>query len=367
MALRIIFDNTKSNSSAIDEYLDFNNIAYSTRSFYDDNFNEFGGAYIIPEDLFNTSTVLIITVDVLFSFISFAPSRKNFIDFLEHGSTIVFQDMDSFVNLNSDEFKKEIIKIDEYINANSLHIFVDALPSDRHWINNLKNISIEYFNSQFFQMYSRITNATVAKSPLAKDFLVTTILRKTRPHRYKLYKKLESKEFFDNKGICVFHNNGPQARNNWNGQMRGENNWNDGHASMDLYLNANIEIVPETCYKDGYFFTEKTMKPIITKTPFLMVSNCGFLEYLKNLGFKTFDSLINEKYDKEYNIDNRIDLLLESLADIIKNGTREFYLAAEDILEHNQNRLFEISGKYQYNLDIQFHNVFEKLEGSGPS
>jgi hypothetical protein len=138
--------------------------------------------------------------------------------------------------------------------------------------------------------------------------------------------------------------------------------WGDGHASMDLYRDSLVEMVPESWYKHGYFVTEKTTKPMATKTPFLILSTCFYLEYLKSLGFKTFHSLIDESYDQQYRVQDRVRLAVQSLEDIVRNGARSFYDAAQPILEHNHSRLCEIQGLWQYELDIMLQREFELVD-----
>ena len=169
-----------------------------------------------------------------------------------------------------------------------------------------------------------------------------------RPHREILWRQLKKRpEIFDHGLISV-----KKKRDGaWLGQQNLQNQWHDHHASMDLYQDCYLEIVPETCYRDLWFLTEKTRKPMITKTPFLMVSNAGYLAWLRDQGFRTFDSLISEKYDQCWRIQDRVTLMLDQLQNIIANGTKDFYTACQPILEHNFYRFCELSGSWYYHYD----------------
>ncbi len=57
------------------------------------------------------------------------------------------------------------------------------------------------------------------------------------------------------------------------------------------------------------YLTEKIWKDIMCFHPFLLVSNPGSLEQLRELGYRTFSPYINEKYDEENNFDSRSEML----------------------------------------------------------
>lgn len=65
-----------------------------------------------------------------------------------------------------------------------------------------------------------------------------------------------------------------------------------------FYKNYAVDIVVETNFDYPHIFlTEKTLRPLLTKTPFVMFGPTGTLSYLKNLGFETFGDIWNEDYD----------------------------------------------------------------------
>lgn len=109
------------------------------------------------------------------------------------------------------------------------------------------------------------------------------------------------------------------------------------------YLDSYFNIVTETCYESGQiFFTEKILKPLMCLQPFIVVSSPNYLKKLKNLGFKTFDSIWDESYDTIEDNEDRLlkifDLILEisnwSLDECEKN-----YKSVLDICIYNRNHL----------------------------
>lgn len=74
-------------------------------------------------------------------------------------------------------------------------------------------------------------------------------------------------------------------------------------------------IVTETVfYYDKLHLTEKIFKPIVSKQPFMLLAAPGNLEYLRSYGFKTFDGIIDESYDRIQDPDARIDAVVAQLA-----------------------------------------------------
>jgi hypothetical protein len=81
-----------------------------------------------------------------------------------------------------------------------------------------------------------------------------------------------------------------------------ENN-SDSSSSADYmsndYNDSGIEIVLETLFDDTRnHLTEKILRSIACGKPFILLSTPGSLQYLRDYGFKTFDGLIDESYDK---------------------------------------------------------------------
>ena len=69
--------------------------------------------------------------------------------------------------------------------------------------------------------------------------------------------------------------------------------------------------------------TEKTFKAIALEMPFVLVAPAGSLEYLREYGFKTFDGILDESYDKETNDILRVERVVKLLKDIDQLSVRE--------------------------------------------
>ena len=102
------------------------------------------------------------------------------------------------------------------------------------------------------------------------------------------------------------------------------------------YKNMFVDIVQETDLHTC-FTTEKTLRPIIFKTPFLLMAGKGTLQKLKDIGFKTFDYWWSEDYDNFSNRD-RMEKILDIVEWIsVQYNVDKFKEEMTDILEHNYN------------------------------
>ena len=66
----------------------------------------------------------------------------------------------------------------------------------------------------------------------------------------------------------------------------------------DWYYKSKVDIITETMlYEDAIHITEKTYKSIHLGLPFVISATKGHLKNLRDMGFQTFNSVINEDYD----------------------------------------------------------------------
>ena len=117
---------------------------------------------------------------------------------------------------------------------------------------------------------------------------------------------------------------------------------------LQYYRDIFVDIVVEPNVSGTCFLaTEKVWRPIIAKRPFIVVSNPGYLNNLKRLGFKTFDNFWDEEYDHCAEADriNKIAPLLQSIASWSVEELSERLQSMESILDYNLNIFKELSYK----------------------
>lgn len=119
-----------------------------------------------------------------------------------------------------------------------------------------------------------------------------------------------------------------------------------GSASADIPRgnDAFWHIVTETVfYYDKLHLTEKIFKPIASKQPFMLLAAPGNLAYLKNYGFKTFDSVIDESYDNIQDNDLRIEAVVSQLhwyCNLTPGEKTDIIQQLEPIIDYNFHHFY---------------------------
>jgi hypothetical protein len=109
---------------------------------------------------------------------------------------------------------------------------------------------------------------------------------------------------------------------------------------LQFYDQFEIELVSETfLYGQNFFPTEKTVRPIVGCRPILINGPVNFLHNLKQLGFKTFDQLWSEDYDR-YEFPNRWNQIKLVINHIIEHGYDRNL--ANEIVQYNYNHLQQL-------------------------
>lgn len=141
-------------------------------------------------------------------------------------------------------------------------------------------------------------------------------------------------------------------------------NRNDPAVSGEInnfYNNFFLDVVGETVFNyPNVFISEKILKPLMFKTPFLLFGAPRTLDYLTKFGFKTFSDFWDESYDHESDHHLRFLKCCSILQTIVTKPLEELismYYSMHSILEHNHSRLLE----YVETEHIPLYNKLKKL------
>lgn len=111
----------------------------------------------------------------------------------------------------------------------------------------------------------------------------------------------------------------------------------------NVYLDSFCEIVSETRFAQPTAnFSEKTLRAMYYKRPFVVVAPPNTLEYIKSLGFMTFDKWFDESYDTCTDPANRFKKIIEvidSIEDTPIDTLRQYYNEMQEILNHNHKMI----------------------------
>lgn len=113
------------------------------------------------------------------------------------------------------------------------------------------------------------------------------------------------------------------------------------HAYHDSSL---ILVLESVHYNTEFFVTEKTVKALLSGRPFILVGCINMLRYLHELGFKTWNTVLDETYDQQERLDLRIDQAMASAKEYINSNVLNRPDKLEiirNISDHNRRVLFE--------------------------
>lgn len=93
-----------------------------------------------------------------------------------------------------------------------------------------------------------------------------------------------------------------------------------------VYLNSFVDIVNETRFAQPTAnFSEKVFQAIQYKKPFIVVGPPKTLEYIRSLGFKTFNDFWDESYDNELDHGERLAKLFDLIETILNTPLTELH------------------------------------------
>ena len=110
------------------------------------------------------------------------------------------------------------------------------------------------------------------------------------------------------------------------------------------YKDTLIDIVSEpNIAGNTFFFTEKLVRAMILKRPFVRMAGRDSLCYLRQMGFQTFHNFFDEDYDGYDNKERylRIIKLIDDIANLTNDQLNDMYNSMQTVLEHNWKLLQE--------------------------
>ena len=110
-----------------------------------------------------------------------------------------------------------------------------------------------------------------------------------------------------------------------------------------FYDESLIHIVSETNFDTNIIhITEKTMKPIMFKQPFVIVGAPNSLKHLRSMGYKTFGDIWDESYDEEFDHRTRMEKvvnLLLAMSRLTAHERVQLAASVKEIVDYNFEQL----------------------------
>jgi hypothetical protein len=218
--------------------------------------------------------------------------------------------------------------------------------------------TIDHFNVDMFKFTLGITTDTLNQrdseicnkifEKKKKPFLFNFLNGVNRPHRSSMVEKLNNRgllekslwsALYDNKFLPDSYCHQFNKDTIINGRYIFDD-WPAGKLFSNIFEDSYFSLVTETNFYIPYSFrTEKIYKPIKVGHPFVAVANYGFYRDLHNLGFKTFNHLIDESFDLIDNHDDRLNRIVDVVEALCNSNLQEFVDAAEQNCRHNRELL----------------------------
>ena len=102
------------------------------------------------------------------------------------------------------------------------------------------------------------------------------------------------------------------------------------------YFNLVIETHFDADQSKGVFLTEKTFKPIKFGQPFIIIGTANSLKLLRSLGYRTFDSVIDNSYDSIENNTERWKAIRNTIQNVKKESPEKLFEKCYNDIIHNQ-------------------------------
>ena len=137
--------------------------------------------------------------------------------------------------------------------------------------------------------------------------------------------------------VQTFMQHAPYFADDLDQNQRNDHSVNVDHFFTDAYCNIVLETMFDYDQSGGVLLSEKTFKPIKHGQLFFIAGAAGSLQVLRDLGYRTFDNVLDNSYDLEQNNTQRWILLRDAIIKAKTQGIdRLFEQCLPDII-HNQH------------------------------
>lgn len=310
-------------------------------------------------------------------------SKQYLEDIKNNKCAIVMMNVMEGYSACDNNFDLEII--DKWINESELphenvHYLSGNLMVDE--VRKNKNLKFKCHGVSSFDFWLNYIDVksykTIEFKPKNEKFHFLSYNRNPRRHRLMFLSKLLQRDLLNyGKVSCNKFDINNFAHENWYDLIKNlhehvpiiidkplEINWaND--MTLNDYEETFMSVVTETLVdKNTLFISEKIWKPIALGHPFIILGNKGSLKYLKENGFKTFDKWFDESYDDSENLEEKIEIITNTI-DHIKNKTVDELIQIreemKEICEHNRNRFIKMV-EDKYTFDGEFGNGLKEIQ-----
>jgi hypothetical protein len=125
-----------------------------------------------------------------------------------------------------------------------------------------------------------------------------------------------------------------------------------------IYQRTYYSILTETLGTGGGFFmSEKSIKALFAKRIFVLFGNQHHLKRLRDQGFQTFGSVIDESYDNSPLDFERFDLAMQQVVYLSQQDPVAVQNQLQSVLDHNHARLLEMVPEVKHQMQQLFKSA----------
>jgi hypothetical protein len=217
--------------------------------------------------------------------------------------------------VNVEQQIKDIdIKYNFYVLTGLYKYHTHLIPDDR----------IKYF--PFWAVWMSCQNYQFSSD--LKKYKISCLNGIPREHRKLVYLKLQEKDYFSDMIFTFGHRPGlHQNFDKWSLTdqehaafkrlpqhvefLPSDRDGIDVTVDHPAFQETYVNLVTETTVRaDTPMLSEKTFKPIATGQLFVLIASPGAIQFLRDIGFDTFDDIIDHSYDQILDIRTRIEQTL---------------------------------------------------------
>lgn len=119
-----------------------------------------------------------------------------------------------------------------------------------------------------------------------------------------------------------------------------------------IFINSCYSIVAETHYENSFsYYTEKTIKPLLSSRLFIIIAGRHYLKNLRSLGFQTFSDIIDESYDEIENNEIRWNEALKQVSFLCEEPQEVVLKKITPIVTHN----YRLAMSYDWITPLRNH------------
>ena len=156
--------------------------------------------------------------------------------------------------------------------------------------------------------------------------------------------------------INQFLSNGPYSCDALTHEQHNDHHLIETNHFTDSYCNIVLETHFDADGSGGAFLTEKTFKAIKHGQPFVVVGCPGSLSALRELGYRTFDHVVDNSYDTIQNNTERWIAVRSVIAQLKSQDLHTWFESCRSDVEHNQQLFCSSKASRLNTLLERIHN-----------